>query len=65
MTLTEYSRRHNLSRKTAWNHFKRGLIKGAHQLSSGKIIIPDEESQDITILLFKGSVEEIKRRLGL
>ncbi|MBV6514315.1 MAG: hypothetical protein FMNOHCHN_03931 [Ignavibacteriaceae bacterium] len=50
MTLTEYSQKHNLCRKTAWNHFKRGLIRGAYQLPSGKIIVPDEEKKDLNEL---------------
>lgn len=66
MTLTEYSKKHNLCRKTAWNHFKRGQIKGAYQLPSGKIIISDEESPSKTVvILFDGSVEDAKRRLGV
>lgn len=64
MTLTEYSQKHNLCRKTAWNHFKRGQIKGAYQLPSGKIVLPDEvEDSQITIILFNGTVEDAKRRL--
>jgi len=66
MTLTQYSKKHNLSRKTAWNHFKRGLIQGAYQLPSGKIVLPDEvASPKITIVLFDGTIDEAKRRLGL
>lgn len=65
MTLTEYSEKHNLCRKTAWNHFKRGLIRGAYQLPSGKIIVPDEELLNKTVVvLFDGTIEEAKRRLG-
>lgn len=66
MTLTQYSKKHNVTRKTAWNHFKRGLIPNAYQLPSGKIILPDEvENSKITIVLFEGTVEDAKRRLGI
>ena len=66
MTLTEYSQKHNLCRKTAWNHFKRGLIRGAYQLPSGKIIVPNEEPLNKTVvILFDGTIEEAKRRLGI
>lgn len=67
MTLTEYSQKHNLCRKTAWNHFKRGLIRGAYQLPSGKITIPDEElpPNKTVVILFDGTIEEAKRRLGV
>lgn len=50
MTLTEYSKKHNLCRKTAWNHFKRGQIKGAYQLPSGKIIVPNEPDKIETLI---------------
>lgn len=39
--LSEYAAKHGVTRKTAWNHFKRGLIEGAYQLPSGTIVIPD------------------------
>lgn len=39
--LSEYAKRHGVCTKTAWNHFKRGLIQGAYQLESGTIVIPD------------------------
>lgn len=39
--LSEYARKHGCTTKTAWNHFKRGLIQGAYQLPSGMIVIPD------------------------
>lgn len=51
MTLTEYSKKHGVTRKTAWNHFKKGLIAGAYQLPSGKIIIKDEaESSNLDVV---------------
>ena len=39
--LSEYAKRHGCTRKTAWNHYKRGLIEGAYQLPGGMIVIPD------------------------
>lgn len=42
--LSEYAAKHGVTRKTAWNHFKRGLIEGAYQLPSGTIVIPDSYS---------------------
>lgn len=64
MTLTEYSQKHNLCRKTAWNHFKRGLIRGAYQLPSGKVVIPDgiqKNSNEIELVI--STLENLIRRL--
>ena len=60
MTLTQYSKKHGLCRKTAWNHFKRGLISGAYQLPSGKVVIPEEKSSNAEIV---NLLQEAIRRL--
>jgi len=39
--LSEYAREHNVTYRTAWNHFKKGLISGAYQLPSKTVVIPD------------------------
>lgn len=39
--LSEYARKHGCTKRTAWTHFKKGLIEGAYQLPSGRIVIPD------------------------
>ena len=41
MKLSEYAARHNVTYRTAYNHFTRGLIKDAYQLETGTIVIPD------------------------
>lgn len=43
MRLPEYAEKMGICYKAANNHFHRGEIKGAYQLPSGVIIIPDEE----------------------
>jgi len=60
MTLTQYSKKHGISRKTAWNHFSKGLIPGAYQLPSGKIIVPEEKSSTSEIISL---LQEAIRRL--
>ena len=65
MTLTEYSKKHKVCRKTAWNHFQRGQIEGAYQLPSGKVVIPEETPKGVTVVFFEGTVEEARRRLGV
>ena len=44
MTLRQYADKLGIHYRTAWNHFKRGLIPGAYQLPTGTIIVPDEDS---------------------
>jgi predicted site-specific integrase-resolvase len=39
--LSEYAKEHGITYKTAYIHFKRGLIQGAYQLPTGTIVIPD------------------------
>lgn len=39
--LSEYAKKHGCTTRTAWTHFKKGLIEGAYQLPSGRIVIPD------------------------
>jgi predicted site-specific integrase-resolvase len=39
--LSEYARKHGISYRGAWDHFKKGLIAGAYQLPTGTIVIPD------------------------
>jgi len=40
--LSEYAKQHGITYITAHSHFKRGLIKGAYQLPTGTIVIPDD-----------------------
>ncbi len=45
--LSEYAKEHNVTYRTAFNHFHRGLIVGAYQLKTGTIVIPDNQKDDI------------------
>lgn len=45
--LSEYAKQHNVTYRTAFNHFHKGLISGAYQLPSGTIVIPDHAQQVI------------------
>ena len=66
MKLSEYSKRHGICNRTAWNHFKRGLISGAYQLPSGRIVIPEPcQSKDnqTVVILFSGQIEELIEKL--
>ena len=46
--LSEYANRHNVTYRTAYNHFRKGLISGAYQLPTGTVVIPDNAVQNIT-----------------
>lgn len=45
--LSEYSKLHGVTYRTAYSHFKRGLISGAYQLPSGTIVIPDYAKEEV------------------
>lgn len=42
MKLSTYAKRLGVTYRTAWSHFKQGIIPGAFQLPTGTIIVPDE-----------------------
>lgn len=42
MKLSDYAKKHGMGYRTAWNHFKAGLIPNAKKLPSGMIIVDDE-----------------------
>ena len=42
MKLSTYAKKLGLKYLTVWGMYKKGLIPGAYQLSSGTIIVPDE-----------------------
>ena len=41
MKLSQYAKKLGITYRTAWNHYKKGLIKNAYQLATGTIIVPD------------------------
>jgi predicted site-specific integrase-resolvase len=44
MTLGQYAKKLGVTWRTAYSHFKGGLIPNAYQLPNGTIIVPDESS---------------------
>ena len=42
MKLSKYAKILGITYRIAWGHYKAGLIKGAYQLPTGTIIVPDE-----------------------
>lgn len=55
MKLSEYARLHGLAYETARRQFKKGLITGAYQMSSGTIIVPDQVDE----LIIRGNKEQL------
>lgn len=41
MKLSEYAKLNNITYRTAWNHFKAGMIPNAYKLPSGTVVVPD------------------------
>lgn len=66
MKLSEYAKKHGCTKRTAWTHFKKGLIEGAYQLPSGRIVIPDSyevKNKNAIVILFSGSVDDLIEKL--
>lgn len=65
--LSEYAKIHGVTYRTAFNHFKAGLIENAYQLPSGRIVIPDSTelipTKDYTVTYARVSSSENKDNL--
>jgi len=46
MKLSHYAKKLGVTYRTAWNHYKKGLIPNAYELNSGAIIVPDSTFND-------------------
>lgn len=65
--LSEYASKHGIHYRTAYDHFKRGVIPGAYQLPTGTIVIPEDytapKPQDYTIIYSRVSSSENRPNL--
>lgn len=66
--LSEYAKEHNITYRTAFSHYHKGLISGAYQLPTGTIVIPDNAPnnkiiQDYVITYARVSSSENKENL--
>ena len=66
--LSEYAKVHGVTYRTAYNHFKRGLIENAYQLPTGRVVIPDSTNiehvkDDYVITYARVSSSENKNNL--
>lgn len=66
--LSEYAKAHGVTYRTAFNHFKAGLIENAYQLPSGRIVIPDStelvKKSDYIVTYSRVSSSENKSNLN-
>ena len=67
MKLSEYAKANSISYRTAWRHYKEGLIPNARKLPSGSIIVDVDKSRDVkpehTIIYARVSSTENKTNL--
>ena len=66
MKLSKWAKQQGVSYRTAWRHFKNGKIKGAYQLESGTIIVPEtkkEQKEEKVVIYARVSSSEQKEDL--
>lgn len=66
--LRDYAKEHGFTYRTAYNHFKAGLIENAYQLETGTVVIPDStelshKKEDYIITYARVSSSENKSNL--
>lgn len=67
MKLSEYAKKNSISYRTAWEHFRKGLIPSAKQLSTGTIVIDEDATEvlmDYTVVYARVSSSENKANLN-
>lgn len=64
MKLSEYAKKHGCTTRTAWNHFKKGLIKNAYKTESGRIVIPDEDDKNVIVILYSGDINDLIKKIS-
>ena len=66
MKLSEYAKKNSISYRTAWQHYKLGLIPNAKQLSTGTIVVEDDtnlSAKEYTIIYARVSSSENRTNL--
>ncbi len=59
--LSQWAKQNGLSYRTAWNHFQRGLIKGATANEAGSIFIDEPDGDKVAEIL--EIVKEIREKI--
>ena len=66
MKLSEYAKKNSISYRTAWRHYKLGLIPNAKQLSTGTIVVEDDTNittKEYTVIYARVSSSENRTNL--
>lgn len=64
MKLSEYAKKNGITYRTAWSHFKNGLINNAVQLPTGTIVINDSvDNEGLTAVYARVSSSENRANL--
>ena len=65
MKLSEYAKLHGVTYRTAWNRFKAGKIKGAVQIETGAIEVPEkiEERPSYGVILYARTSSSQNKKL--
>lgn len=67
MKLSHWAKKKGITYRTAWNHFKQGMIPGAYKLSTGTIIVPeqtDKSTQEYVVCYARVSSSQNKKNLS-
>lgn len=51
MKLSQYAKKNNVTYRTAWNHWKSGILKGK-QLQSGTIVVDEEKTANNKVCIY-------------
>ena len=66
MKLSQWAKKNSVTYRTASTHFHKGMISGAYQLSSGTIVVPDDnllQKKDHLVIYTRVSSSENKPNL--
>ena len=66
MKLSEWAKKNSITYRTAWSHYKNGLIPGAYQLPTGTVVVPEEsvtQKNEFVVTYARVSSSENKENL--
>lgn len=65
MKLSKYAKEIGVTYQTAWNLFSSGKIKGAYQLESGTVIVPNEVKDKVECVAVYARVSSSENKINL
>ena len=63
--LSEYAKERNITYRTAWTHFKDGLIDGAYKDTTGHVYIQKQVKDENNNAIVYARVQSINKKNGL